>query len=249
MNGMLRVPRSRGALSGVLLILLGVWGSLIAFVGPYFQFAYTPDQAWTYTSGRFWLEILPGVAAIIGGLVVLSSAYRPVALAGAWLAALSGAWFTIGIAIGPVWQGAGLNPGTPVGGPLHHAAEQIGFFTGLGVVIAGVAAIAIGRLSVISVRDARLAERALADEATPDDDTVASRPRTGPLATMRRARRPAAAPRTSSPVTSTSTTSKPLTSRLAAWSRSGTRRDRTGADSDETGERVSSRADSASSSR
>ena len=34
MAGMLRVPRSRGALSGVLLVLLGLWGGLIAFVGP-----------------------------------------------------------------------------------------------------------------------------------------------------------------------------------------------------------------------
>jgi hypothetical protein len=44
MAGMLRVPRSRGALSGALLVLLGLWGGLIAFVGPYFHFAYTPGR-------------------------------------------------------------------------------------------------------------------------------------------------------------------------------------------------------------
>ena len=55
----LRVPRSRGALNGVLLVLLGLWGGLIAFVGPYFHYAYTPDQGFTYTTGRLWLEILP----------------------------------------------------------------------------------------------------------------------------------------------------------------------------------------------
>jgi hypothetical protein len=165
MTGMLRVSRSRGALSGVLLTLLGVWGSLIAFVGPYFHFAYTPDRAWSYTSGRFWLEILPGAAAIIGGLVLLVSSYRPMALLGAWLAALSGAWFAVGGIVGPAWRGAGVSPGTPVGGPLTRAAEQIGFFTGLGVVIAGLAGLALGRLSVISVRDARLAERAEVEAA------------------------------------------------------------------------------------
>jgi hypothetical protein len=42
MAGLLRVPRSRGALSGVVLVLLGAWGALIPFIGPYFQFAYTP---------------------------------------------------------------------------------------------------------------------------------------------------------------------------------------------------------------
>ena len=50
MTGMLRVPRSRGALNGGLLVLLGIWGGLIAFVGPYFHYAYTPDKAFTYTT-------------------------------------------------------------------------------------------------------------------------------------------------------------------------------------------------------
>ena len=67
MNGMLRVPRSRGALSGVLLVLLGAWGALVPFIGPYFHFAYTPDSGWTYTQGRLWLEILPGPARSSAG--------------------------------------------------------------------------------------------------------------------------------------------------------------------------------------
>jgi len=49
MSGMLRIPRSRGTFSGVLLVLLGAWGGLIAFIGPYFHYAYTPDSAWSYT--------------------------------------------------------------------------------------------------------------------------------------------------------------------------------------------------------
>ena len=95
MNGMLRVPRSRGALSGLLLVLLGAWGALIPFIGPDFHYAYTPDSAWTYTTGRFWLEILPGCAVVLGGLIVLISSYRPAGLFGAWLAALSGAKDTL----------------------------------------------------------------------------------------------------------------------------------------------------------
>jgi hypothetical protein len=61
MAGMLRIPRTRGAVSGVLLILLGVWGGLVPFVGPYFHYAYTPDRAWAYTSGRLWLSIVPAL--------------------------------------------------------------------------------------------------------------------------------------------------------------------------------------------
>ena len=52
-SGTMRVVRSRGALSGFLLLLLGIWGALIPFVGPYFHYAYSPDSAWTWTAGRF----------------------------------------------------------------------------------------------------------------------------------------------------------------------------------------------------
>jgi hypothetical protein len=157
MNGILRVPRSRGVLSGLLLVLLGTWGALVPFVGPYFHYAYTPDTGWTYSSGRLWLEILPGAATVLGGLIVLASAYRPVAHFGAWLAAVSGAWFVLGGIIGPTWSGMRMDPGTPVGGTTMRALEQIGFFTGLGVLIVAMAAVALGRFSVISVRDAKRA--------------------------------------------------------------------------------------------
>ncbi len=159
MAGILRVPRSRGALSGVLLILLGAWGALIPLVGPYFHYAYTPDTAWSFTSGRIWLEIAPGAAAFIGGLIVVISSLRPVAMFGAWLAALAGAWFVAGTTLSALWTTAGVSAiGSPVGGTVTRTAEQIGFFTGLGVVIAFLAALVIGRLSVVGVRDARLAE-------------------------------------------------------------------------------------------
>jgi len=164
MNGMLRVPRSRGVLSGLLLVLLGAWGALVPFIGPYFRYAYTPDQAWTYTAGRLWLEVLPGAATVLGGLIVLVSAYRPAAHFGAWLAALSGAWFALGGVIGPTWIGMQMTTGTPAGGSATRALEQIGFFTGLGVAIVLVAAMALGRFSVIGVRDARLAAPATSAE-------------------------------------------------------------------------------------
>lgn len=180
MNGILRVPRTRGALSGLLLVLLGAWGALVPFVGPYFHYAYTPDTAWTYTSGRLWLEILPGAGTLLGGLIVLVSAYRPAAHFGAWLAALSGAWFALGGILGPTWSGIHMNTGTPVGGTTMRAVEQIGLFAGLGVVIVAVAAMALGRFSVISVRDAKRAEHTVSTAAsTPTGQEARARARTG----------------------------------------------------------------------
>ena len=166
MAGTLRVPRSRGALSGALLVLLGLWGGLIAFVGPYFHFAYTPGTAWTYTSGRLWLEILPGAATALGGLILLGSRVRPVAMFGAWVAALGGAWFAVGRVLSPVWNAHGtVALGTPIGSTVTRALVELGYFTGLGVIIVFLAALSLGRLTVVGVRDARLSERAAEREA------------------------------------------------------------------------------------
>ena len=170
MTGMLRVPRSRGALNGGLLVLLGIWGGLIAFVGPYFHYAYTPDKAFTYTTGRLWLEILPAAGAIVGGLILGGTASRPVAIFGAWLAALSGAWFVLGGQLSALWHTGG-SAGVPVGDNLHRVVEQIGFFTGLGLVIVFLAAVALGRFTVIGIRERALAE-APAVETVPAGETT-----------------------------------------------------------------------------
>jgi hypothetical protein len=179
MTGVLRVPRSRGALNGTLLVLLGAWGGLIAFIGPYFHYAYTPDKAWTYTTGRLWLEIVPAAGTILGGLILSTSASRPSAIFGAWLAALSGAWFALGGLFSTLWSIGGT--GQPVGDKLHRVVEQIGFFTGLGVVIVFLAAVALGRLTVIGARE-RLAAEAPAVEQVPEEDTA-----TQPVETRTRA--------------------------------------------------------------
>src|SRR5258708_7201029 len=154
MAGILRVSRSRGALSGVLLVLLGIWGGLIPLVGPYVNYAYTPNHAWQITSGRIWLEILPAAGALLGGVILRASKLRPTALLGASLAAASGAWFAVGSSLAPLWTNTIPAQGFPVGGHIARAMEQIGFFTGLGVVIVCIAAVALGRLSLVSVRDA-----------------------------------------------------------------------------------------------
>ncbi len=154
----LRVQRSRGALSGFLLVLLGIWGALVPFVGPYFHYAYTPDTSWTFTSGRMFLEILPGAAAILGGLAVLMTGHRAVAILGAWLASIAGAWFAVGGVLSVLWT-SGAVAGTPVGSKYTVMLEQIGFFTGLGIVIVFVAALALGRFTVVAARDAAVPSR------------------------------------------------------------------------------------------
>ena len=161
MAGKLRIPRSRGALSGLLLILLGAWGALIPFIGPYFHYAYTPDKAWSYTTGRLWLEILPGIAAVVGGFIVLASARRPLALLGAFVAVLGGAWFVVGNLVSSLWNKGVPAAGVPVGTNIDRLAqEELGFFIGLGVLIVFFAALALGRFAVVGVKEAALADQA-----------------------------------------------------------------------------------------
>jgi hypothetical protein len=155
MTGMLRMRRSRGVVSGFLLMLLGLWGGLIPFIGPYFNYAYTPDTAWTYNTARLWLEVLPGAAVFLGGILLIISASRHIALFGAALAAAGGAWFTLGTVFSPLW-----NNNVPLGGSPASAtvvmriAEQVGFFTGLGVVIVAIASFAFGRIISLPVEAA-----------------------------------------------------------------------------------------------
>ncbi len=167
MAGMLRVPRTRGALSGARLVLHGLWGGLIAFVGPYFHFAYTPGTSWTYTLGRsYGWRSCPGPPPCSAACILLASRVRPVAMFGAWVAALARAWFAVGRVLSPLWNAHGtVALGTPIGGTVTRTLVELTYFTGLGVVIVFLAALSIGRLTVIGVRDARLSERAAEEDA------------------------------------------------------------------------------------
>src|SRR3954452_16232495 len=162
-----RVARSRGALSGILLVILGLWAALVPFIGPYFDLAYTPspDTAWHWTSARGWLEVLPGAAAFLGGLLVLLSASRAMTIFGGWLAALGGAWLVIGPSLAPAIK---LNAGQPdpSSGVNNRAITALLFFYAVGAAILFFAALALGRLSVLSVRDVRAAERRAEAEET-----------------------------------------------------------------------------------
>ena len=172
------MARSRGAVTGPLLMLLGVWGALVPFIGHSFGYGFTPDNTWTWTAARGWLEVLPGAATFLGGLLLTFSAHRVSATIGAWIAALSGAWFVLGIPMQPLWNAG--NIGVPVGINHHVVFEQVGMFAGLGVVIVFLAAVALGRVSVIGVRDVTAAQARIdldreADANADESDYLAGR--------------------------------------------------------------------------
>jgi hypothetical protein len=188
MAGMLQMRRSRGAASGFLLVLLGLWGALIPFIGPYFHYAYTPEVAWTYSTARLWLEILPGAAVFLGGILLMIATGRHVALFGAILAAAAGAWFTLGTILSPLWNNHVTLGGSPASSTqFMRIMEQLGFFSALGLVIMFVAAAAFGRIMSVA-SGIRVVETAPAAETIPAEERVPAR--TGPTLTLpfRRAR-------------------------------------------------------------
>lgn len=155
-SGRLRIPRTRGAASGLLIVALGLWAALIPFVGPYLDFAFTPAQPWVWTDARGWLEVLPGAVAVLGGGLLIMSANRAIAMLGGWLSVVAGAWLIVGrvfVSMLPM-GGASGEVGVPAAAtPLKAAVLELAFFSGVGALIVFLGAAALGRLSIRSARD------------------------------------------------------------------------------------------------
>lgn len=175
--GRMQIPRSRGAVSGILLVILGLWGALIPFVGPYVNFAYEPNTPWTWTTARGWLEVLPGGVAVLGGLLLLFSANRATALLGGWLAVVAGAWFVVGRLFATPW-GLGDVEAPAATTQAGRMALELAFFNGLGVLMVAIGGMALGRLSVRSLRDIRYATPAADEYHREDYDRTVERERT-----------------------------------------------------------------------
>lgn len=142
----LRRPLNLAALGGGLLVLLGLWGGLVPFVGPEFGYAYTPGTSWTWTWGRLWLNVLPALAVILGGLGTMGATTKTTGGLSGGLAALAGAWFVVGPVVSTLWPGGIGQSGAPSGtSTLSQVVQEIGFHSGLGVVIVFLAALVLGR--------------------------------------------------------------------------------------------------------
>jgi hypothetical protein len=174
MAGSWQIRRSHGMLGGVLLILLGAWGGIIPFVGPYFNYAFTPDKAWTWNTDRLYLEVLPGALAVMAGLLLVMVAARHTALFGALLGVIAGAWFALGQTLSPLWSTGHVQLGGSPASTTYtmRMLEQIGFFTGLGVAIVLVAAATAGRLTAVPSAPVQSAPPPMAEPVTMPDATV-----------------------------------------------------------------------------
>jgi hypothetical protein len=127
---------------GLTILIGGLWGGIIPFVGPYFHFTLGPDQAWTWTTGRLYLSVLPAIAAIIGGLLLLGAGPWAAGRLGAVLAVLAGVWFVVGPDLSLLWKTGG-ELGAGHGSRVVQMLEHLSFHTGLGVLMAALAGYAL----------------------------------------------------------------------------------------------------------
>ena len=157
--GTLRMPRSRGAVSGLLLLGLGAWGALAPFIGPYFHLSYTPGEAWVWSTARAWLEVFPGITAALGGFLLLISGNRVTAMFGGWLAVIAGAWFVVGRTLSSTLRLGDV--GQPIAATdARRAVIEIAYFSGLGALIVFIGGAVLARVTIRTARDVELAQQA-----------------------------------------------------------------------------------------
>ena len=128
------------------IILLGVWGGIVPFVGPLFRFgAGTP--AWTWTQTFAYLSVAAGAAVVIGALMMTMA--RGTAWLGGVLALAGGIWFVLGPVFEPLWHGSASLAAASTGSRWIDVARVVGYHDGVGLLVAILAGYALGKLSVL----------------------------------------------------------------------------------------------------
>src|SRR5436305_10171368 len=160
---MRRIPRTKGALSGFLIVLLGIWAGLVPFVGPYFHYAMHSNQHWQWFADRFWLEVLPAAVAVIGGLILMGGMTRASTMFGGLLALAAGLWFIVGPNVSMLWNHGAITVGPPMGRHnITRTLEWIGFFYGVGALITMLSSYALGFMAALPIVDERVVGRTAA---------------------------------------------------------------------------------------
>lgn len=132
-------------------IVLGAWGGIVSYAGPWFGYRFGADAGWHWTTAQWELHLAPGAAAVLGGLLLLSYSRLGVRIGG-YLAAAAGMWFVVGPLFASMWLG-------PVetrvaSATLRQVAGPLGYHYGTGLLIVALAAYALGRALPVLVAQA-----------------------------------------------------------------------------------------------
>ena len=154
---------------------------------------------------------------MLGGLLLIWSGHRMSGTMASWFAMAGGAWFAVGPAVSRLWEHGGGPIGVPLFGHTRQTFELIGYFYGLGIVVMGLAAFALGR---IVSRPALVAEPGVGEQLTLDTVPVATEPVAAPVATE-----PVAEPVTATQPAEPVVTRRPITGTPATADSTASRRE------------------------
>jgi hypothetical protein len=139
---------------GFLLVALGVWGAVVPFVGPEFDYPFPAGSdvgSWEWSETAWQLSLLPGVAAAYGGLILLGllGTVRVAPALGGLVALAAGAWFVVGDEFSRLWT---TPPPEGTGSDWIVIATNLGYHEGLGLAIVTLSAFALGLLALLPER-------------------------------------------------------------------------------------------------
>jgi hypothetical protein len=136
-------------ISGCVLVAIGAWAALAPFV--------VGTWVWEWNPGRILLAVVPGSAAVLGGLMVLAGR-RPLVSVGGTLALAGGLWFIVGPPVYALFVGQEIGTG-PLGESVR-LFQWVAFFFGAGAFISLVSSYALGFLAPLDFGDEMWAEPA-----------------------------------------------------------------------------------------
>lgn len=135
--------------AGILILIVGIWGGIVPFVGPLFSFNMGSPKPWVWSESHATLHVAPAVVAIIGAIMLLRSRRHNYRAFGAVLATIAGAWFVLGPSLHPLWA-MSASKMMMGGSTAMTALEAVGYHYGTGILIAVLGAYAFGRLATTS---------------------------------------------------------------------------------------------------
>lgn len=154
---------------GFAVVLLGIWGGILPFVGPLFGYRMLPGSAWSWTAGAAELHVGPGVLVLLGGLMLLAGG-KP--RFGALLAFIGGTWFVVGPLFASLWLGPVAAETRVASAGLMQAMAPLGYHYGTGLVIVALAARA-GRRTTLPAKGTRSPGAAPSSQPSPTPQPVA----------------------------------------------------------------------------
>jgi len=133
--------------AGAIALVLGLWGALVPLIGPSFGYRMGSAQAQIWSESIVTLHLVPGVAAVLGALLIMRGR-RTIQTLGALLATAGGIWFVIAPSMRPLWSDPGMSGMSGMSGSaMSSALSALGYHYGTGALVTVAAAYALGALA------------------------------------------------------------------------------------------------------